>query len=733
MALTLLSRSDKIQFASRGRPGRDAAIEGSAFIDRPGDAPNYFTRSVAGGSPENLLPLAQDIATIDDDGQVIRLTGEDRVVARFFTAIQPGRLYKLRYVARRRSNSPDPDNDAIRFGVLWYDQARSPLAAPNDVTVIEDMLGVTVGDGRIDASAMLSRESIFQDSIIPPPGARYAKPFTQTYGTTQRTDVEVVGIYDVSDVNLYAPDVSAFDGRVAALESVDAGDRLAVLEQSVAQPVTKRYAVLADAVADNIPAFVDIVETQGISAPGTGGALYARATGRTLGGFQSADGAWWQLANEDMRVASYGALASAPDNLVSIQAALDAAKDGGQEVMLGRGQYRVDGPLIIDYAAEGGESVNPEGLWGVNLRGKGQRATNLLSGEAEEYALRVIGGTGVASHFYTTVSDLSVGRAVTGAHGISLFNQAFAKLENITAQGLRVGLHLESVLSSKFDTIVMGNCDYGTEVLKGAGFSDINANKWDKCIWRLNSRVGYAGGPHCGLYLDACQFEGNGTPGDLLTGGADLTFNGAEGATGLVMTGGYVEANAGGWDFNLVNTGPFEIVHTFIGVNFNRVGSRFPINHVRTANTGGGRTRLVFIGCTFQHLSGYAPSADRLMVNADANTTVECFGCSIPNTVDRGNLYNIGENPMGHVPATGTPSTFPAGWVLERPAEGVYLVRHNLGIDPSRCHANVTCTSAVARRLQRVTMDPNYFAPVIEGGDGVPANGSFSFELIVRR
>src|SRR3974390_3283607 len=52
-----------------------------------------------------------------------------------------------------------------------------------------------------------------------------------------------------------------------------------------------------------------VIETRGYANPGDGGAaLYSRASGSTPGGFQSADGQWWQPIGLKFNVRQFGAV-----------------------------------------------------------------------------------------------------------------------------------------------------------------------------------------------------------------------------------------------------------------------------------------------------------------------------------------------------------------------------------------------------------------------------------------
>lgn len=267
---------------------------------RPGDSPYLFTRDTAGGDAINNAPLAPSEVGFDDDGDIVRVAGADLIATRYMLSLEPGRNYRTRFVFRRRVNPVDPSGDTVQIGVFWYDQARNALAGASQFTIIENVPNVTTGSGRVTREKTISRDG-GSGVLVPPAGARYARPYIQTFGATPQTDFEVIGIQDVTDLNLYAPDVSVFDSRVTALETIDAGDRLDLLESEVSTPLRRGFNTRSDAAAATIAPSIDTLETLGSTSIGDGGARhYKRAASEPVSSdkFQSADGAWWQVFDD---------------------------------------------------------------------------------------------------------------------------------------------------------------------------------------------------------------------------------------------------------------------------------------------------------------------------------------------------------------------------------------------------------------------------------------------------
>lgn len=408
----------------------------------------------------------------------------------------------------------------------------------------------------------------------------------------------------------------------------------------------------------------------------------------------------------------------------TVQQALTRARAVGGDVSLPAGTYSISSTLTIDYAAQTQEPVTQP--LGVSITGDGAHSTVISRTGGSGTALDITGGTGVASHVYTEVGNFSV--TGSGTTGIKLKNLAFANFGHMTIQGVTTCLNLESVLSCRFENIVLGNSTTGVTAAKGTGFSDINANYWDNCTFRLLTNVAYGGGNHSGIYFNAVNVEGCGTHANAATGGFDLTFTGAEGSVGLTINGGYFEGNAGGWDINLTNTGSEYVTHTLTGVNFNRTSSSsFVTNNIRSV----GKNRIVLIGCTFDHFNTYTPSAGRLYVNADANTQVICIGCKFKSATEQGTLRNLENTMAGSFDSSGTAVALPSGWSVSKTATGTYDVTHNLNLATSAYVVNAVSEAGVTRLVQRIVKGLNKFTIVTQDGSAIAADSAVGFNMTV--
>lgn len=405
------------------------------------------------------------------------------------------------------------------------------------------------------------------------------------------------------------------------------------------------------------------------------------------------------------------------------QQAFNRARAVGGDVEFPAGTYAISTPLTIDYTGQTQEPVTQP--LGVNITGDGAHNT-VISKSGSGFAIESTGGTGVAAHIYTVFDGLSFTGA--NAKGIKLKNHAFTTLRNMTFQGLVTGLELESVLSCRFENLTFGNATNGVEVSKGTGFSDINANYWDNCTFRNLTGVAYAGGDHSGVYFTAANVENCGTQANALTGGFNMTFDGAEGSVGLTIYGGYFEGNGGGWDINLVNTGSEYVTHVLIGVNFNRnSAAKFVTNNIRSV----GKNRILLIGCTFDHFNDYTPDAGRLYVNADADTQVTCIGCKFKSATEQGSLRNSDVALGGSFDGAGASVRLPSGWSVSRSSAGVYVVTHNLNLATANYVVTAVSEETVARQVQRIVKGLNSFTVVTQDATGAAADSAVGFLLSV--
>lgn len=324
------------------------------------------------------------------------------------------------------------------------------------------------------------------------------------------------------------------------------------------------------------------------------------------------------------------------DDTADAQALVSAAISANQTAAFPPGRFNLTSPVAFSYAGLADDPAVVRGR--SDIVGGGATSSVFAPSVSGNFALTGSGDTAFGSHFHTNIGGFSF-TGNPGAKGLRLFNAAYVNGTDMTFHGLATGLELESVLSSKFDHLSFKWCGVGANLLKGSGFSGINAVKFSSCEWGGNTALGVQGAAYSStISFDGCIIEGNGAQGNSFAGGAVLTFTGNDGCVGVTFTGCYFENNAGAFDVHLVNTGANYVAHTFIGCNFNRVSSgRYVTNNVKTM----GKNRIVFIGCSFRGFGTYAESSARKYVGGDGQEIIKCINCDFGSTAAQGTLVNI--------------------------------------------------------------------------------------------
>lgn len=368
-----------------GRALATAAIRVDALATptRPGDSPDAFTHALTGGAPAALPALPEDIAATTERGFVARLYGADIVAARRAVAIELGRTYRLRAVVQRRADAIDPDNDAVRIALQWLNGALQPIAGRDGV--VRDVLDLTTAAGRRIVMATAALVAAPGIDRVAPEGTAYARPYVQTFGGRQITDVEVIALDDLTDALAYAPDVASFEARLAAQESLQAGSRLDSVERAIGQPQRLTVPTLTAARAARVPAAIAILDVLGYDTPGIGAQTYRRATATAPapGLIRTADGAWWSITAVTMTAPMFGADPTGNHDSAAALGEAQAALPPGQILTLTPGTYRLGADIDME-----GRLIDASG---ASLSGPG-RITNALFTRALPSGVLAIGG-----------------------------------------------------------------------------------------------------------------------------------------------------------------------------------------------------------------------------------------------------------------------------------------------------------------------------------------------------
>lgn len=400
------------------------------------------------------------------------------------------------------------------------------------------------------------------------------------------------------------------------------------------------------------------------------------------------------------------------------------ATSSGSLAQLPSGAYTT-APVTIDLSGNTQEPMDDQKR--PSLRGAGPGSTVIKGNAAGQYALTVMGAPGVASHSYQTIGDFSIGRTVLNANGLKLKNLVFVHVQNMEIQSCDIGLDLESVLSSKFDNLVLQYNRIGMTGEKGTGFSDTNANVFNATKWRENVELASQYGPTSLLSVYGGSTEGNGTQGQANQGGHDLFFTGAEGGVGANFDGHYFEGNKGGFDVRLTNAGTDYVTHIFKACIFNRISSTaFVTNHIQSV----GKNRIVFDSCDFRSMNTYVRAAGRQIVAGDADTVFVFINCTGLGNVDTTGCVNEEQRiRSGVVNIDGTPLVLPKGWSSNQAATGVYVVTHNMGDAEYTVVATADDTNGGNFVERVVNRGANSFQVITRNGAGTLSDVPFAFQM----
>ena len=413
---------------------------------RPGESVIGFTQSLAGGDPALLPALPLGLITFGDSGFVARVTGAGIIAERSLRAVEPGQLYKPQFVVQRRVDTFDPAGDAAVNSVAWYDQAKTFIGS----TALQTITNLTVASGRTRDSGMINFARAAGGSVnfVSPAGAVYSRAFVQFYGTTCQTDVEVCTSTDITNQTIAAPvDLVALTARVAAIEGATPVARIIALEASNTAPNEKRFSTVGDAIATNVIASVQAIETLGDAAVGDGGKFFTRSATAATGSFTQPDGTIWVpkgLAyNRAIGDVSKFLRGTSYTHDQAVAAALAEVTSGGNIYFNGKIPWVLNSPLIVPSA--------------INVIGEGRQNTIITvngTGSAVRGPMTLLGVNNPRS-FQGGVRDLTIAKgtgATAGAIGLDLAQWTDGTFRDIYITGF------ESCLVSRGGALY-NNCD----------------------------------------------------------------------------------------------------------------------------------------------------------------------------------------------------------------------------------------------------------------------------------
>jgi hypothetical protein len=222
-------RAQAISAEAGARSSEDAkrpTFAQSRPADRPGEAIGFFTSAVD-GEPSGLSPLPSSAVVTSQYGKVAKIDGAGVVAPVAAWRIEPGHLYRVRFVVFRAVDTEDPSNDAVRLGVRWLGSGKTGVGT----TELANVLDLTVEDGRVERVFTLATAAASDVDATPPAGSIYFRPFVRAFGAGV-TYVEVIQVIDATDAVVWSPNIEQLQGQIASLTAQlqALADRIEALE-----------------------------------------------------------------------------------------------------------------------------------------------------------------------------------------------------------------------------------------------------------------------------------------------------------------------------------------------------------------------------------------------------------------------------------------------------------------------------------------------------------------------
>lgn len=351
----------------------------------------------------------------------------------------------------------------------------------------------------------------------------------------------------------------------------------------------------------------------------------------------------------------------------------------GGTLKIKQGVYNVTSPLVLDY---GNYDARLPGSPGVRAHYEGENmAETIFNCQGTDFTLKMLGDTVGGSqrgHAYDYLGNITL-KGSTTSYGLLVTKKAYTKLENIVSYGHDngEGLRTDSVLTSELSNVYLQSNRIGWRVLNSDGGSELNAITVNRLTASQNTQWGILGERWgAGTTINSLTCEGNGTHGDSGTGGMLINVNGLNGSCALVLNNPYFEANAGGSDISINNTGTRPVTVVINGGNFNRVSSTaYTTYNILASSTGGGKLTVILNGTTFQSAGGYVPDVSRPYWRGLGNVEFIDIGCTFMEETSKAISVSSGSIPRsGRINANGSAGVAPGVSSVNVAGTGIYDV-----------------------------------------------------------
>lgn len=418
----------------------------------------------------------------------------------------------------------------------------------------------------------------------------------------------------------------------------------------------------------DIPETANFLRTAGYYAPGDGGgALYKRVATQPAhaGKIQSADGAWWELADDVINIKALGAKADSTgvgngtDSSAFLSNAILCAIALKKNVYVPSGKYRLAAQVTYDKTA-----LNADNVAVPNIMGDGITMTRF---HCDGSGVRLAGS--LTAGFYVSwieISDIQFigNNRAANTIGIDVENQGFLRFKRVKCSNFDKGVRLKGVISSKLEQPFLSYNNIGLHALPDDGDAwPPNALTIDQPWVGSNTRAGIILDKPATFNIRGGSVEGNGTNtaiGINQRAGIIINNPGLGGHAAIVSDGVYYEYNSGAADVLFFGTSR-EVASAFSGNTFTRMGSNPASNCIAVFGVSH-KFSLSLDGNGFGELgSGITPPGPYLNIETNSLIRISERGNTYQNVAYAPSFANVMADceqtrpvAMGYVSAAGT-------------------------------------------------------------------------------
>ena len=430
----------------------------------------------------------------------------------------------------------------------------------------------------------------------------------------------------------------AVEAAQSAEESAQRAEDAAEAAESAAGSLWSNFASRAAVESANVPALVSYIRTAGYYSAGDGGgALYKRVASEPIhaGKVTSADGAWWELAENVINIKTLGAKADSSgsgtgtDNSTVLANAISCAVSLKKNVYIPAGDYRLASQVVYDKSA-----LNADNTAVPSIVGDGVTTTRF---HCDAGGIRLIGS--LAAGFYVSwiqIKDIQFmgNHRATSTVGIDVENQGFLRFERVKCSNFDTGIRLKGVISSKIEQPYLSYNRIGLHALPDDG--DLwppNALTIDQPWIGSNTRAGIILDKPATFNIRGGSVEGNGTDTTISVnqrGGIFVNLPGLGGHAAIISDGVYYEYNSGVADVLFFGTSR-AVASAFSGNTFTRMGAN-PTNSCIAVYSATHKFSMSLDGNGFGELgSGATPTGPYIDIESNPLVKVSESGNTYQN------------------------------------------------------------------------------------------------------